>query len=192
MLNEVGRESSFLKAVPQALLSEDHALVSVANLARENFERIADFDLSDVVARYVREHRVDIETANEHAVELKKFLAVCSAAPVGMAGPIDDVWHVFVLFTRKYAVFCRNMSGGFVHHEPDTSDEDHERSTSGYQKFIDIYEMAFQEIPPGHIWPDRTLFLDSASAGCAGCGSANSPAGCTSCSACNGQDTTVV
>ncbi|MDU6726347.1 MAG: hypothetical protein E6471_06380, partial [Bradyrhizobium sp.] len=68
MLNEVGRESSFLKAVPQALLSEDHALVSVANLARENFERIADFDLSDVVARYVREHRVDIETANEHAV----------------------------------------------------------------------------------------------------------------------------
>lgn len=32
---------------------------------------------------------------------------------------IDDLWHVFLLFTKEYQVFCEKyLQGNFFHHQP--------------------------------------------------------------------------
>jgi len=31
---------------------------------------------------------------------------------------VDDAWHEFILFTRKYESFCKKALGRFVHHTP--------------------------------------------------------------------------
>jgi hypothetical protein len=32
---------------------------------------------------------------------------------------IDQMWHIFLLFTRDYASFCHKYFGEFLHHQPD-------------------------------------------------------------------------
>lgn len=32
---------------------------------------------------------------------------------------IDQMWHVFLLYTRDYADFCQRHFGEFLHHQPD-------------------------------------------------------------------------
>lgn len=32
---------------------------------------------------------------------------------------IDQMWHVFLLYTRDYAAFCQKYFGQFLHHQPD-------------------------------------------------------------------------
>jgi hypothetical protein len=34
------------------------------------------------------------------------------------ATPVDDGWHIFVLYTREYAQFCNQLCGRFIHHTP--------------------------------------------------------------------------
>lgn len=32
---------------------------------------------------------------------------------------IDQMWHLFLLYTREYADFCQRYFGEFLHHQPD-------------------------------------------------------------------------
>jgi hypothetical protein len=36
---------------------------------------------------------------------------------------IDEMWHMFLLFTRDYSHFCMKYFGRFIHHVPITQDE---------------------------------------------------------------------
>lgn len=53
--------------------------------------------------------------------DVKMFLALCvtthqSLAP---AKALDQGWHLFILFTKDYAQFCKDYCGRFVHHHPE-------------------------------------------------------------------------
>ncbi len=37
---------------------------------------------------------------------------------------IDDMWHTFLLFTREYMDFCQRYFGEFLHHAPETGEEE--------------------------------------------------------------------
>lgn len=53
------------------------------------------------------------------------FLRVCAdhpdAARFSPSPLIDIGWHTFILYTREYHEFCRNVAGHYIHHDP--SDE---------------------------------------------------------------------
>lgn len=36
---------------------------------------------------------------------------------------IDDIWHIFLLHTKHYILFCENHFGGFIHHTPASIDD---------------------------------------------------------------------
>ena len=57
-----------------------------------------------------------------HEREIKRFLALSAINPgkYGMRGPLDELWHTFIIFTSAYANFCRLLGGGFIHHLPET------------------------------------------------------------------------
>lgn len=187
---------------------EEDALSETALAAAEAFRKTDSADLTNVTRRHAKDSKLSAAVAQEHIVEVRRFLAVCAAAPagmpIGMAGPVDDAWHTFLLFTRDYAAFCEAM-GGFVHHVPDTDAASHARSSAGYENFLAIYERAFGVEAPAHVWPRISGYDmggdggggggsgggdddgDDTASACAGCGPSPSPGGCGHCSACRGQ-----
>ena len=73
-----------------------------------------------------------------------------------MRGPLDDLWHTFILFTSSYAQFCRLLGGGFIHHLPEspTRREGKNRpKNNSYANFLADYENVFKEPAPPHLWP---------------------------------------
>lgn len=62
------------------------------------------------------EQRFDIFTA------LVDYFTICRRAGKHMVSmpsqAVDDAWHEFILFTRRYDKFCRAAFGRFLHHTP--------------------------------------------------------------------------
>lgn len=52
--------------------------------------------------------------------DVKKFLALCVTTPQSQSlaptKALDQGWHVFLLFTKDYAQFCKDYCGRYVHH----------------------------------------------------------------------------
>lgn len=128
----------------------------------EYYERTIEiamkYDMSAVMERYAEETRLPQEALDEHEREIKRFLALCSMNPgrYGMRGPMDELWHTFILFTSSYAEFCRELGGGFIHHLPASPKERRSHDPdkkSGYVRFLEDYEEAFGEVPPAALWP---------------------------------------
>jgi hypothetical protein len=114
------------------------------------------YDLKAVMARYSEKTRLPPDVLKEHEREIKRFLALSAINPgkYGMRGPLDELWHTFIIFTSAYADFCRLLGGGFIHHLPETpSRRPSARKPSSYSAFLTDYKRIFKETPPVHLWP---------------------------------------
>jgi hypothetical protein len=135
--------------------------------------------MEEVLERYARKEGIPLAVAQEHGLELKRYLALCAMNPqasYGMRGPIDELWHTFLLFTEKYASFCDQIGGNFLHHAPNTSDrsrangQDGRRIGEGYVRFLEDYKAAYGESAPPHLWPRPMKHeIENLEVGC-GCG----------------------
>lgn len=175
--------------------------------------RSMDFPMDNILRRYALDNELDWETAKEHEREVKRYLALCAINPkvsYGMKGPIDELWHTFIMFTREYQKFCKDVAGSFIHHVPNVPDEFGNKTKSGadtYIKFLSDYELTFGEEAPKHLWPrlpqKHLIGADcggditcAGCKGCTGCGKHHSVAdldgstcsGCTSCGGCEGGE----
>jgi hypothetical protein len=169
-----------------------------------------DFPMDHILRRYALDNELDWETAKEHEREVKRYLALCAINPqvsYGMKGQIDELWHTFIMFTREYQKFCREVAGSFIHHVPNVPDEFGNKIKSGaddYIQFLNDYEIMFGEEAPKHLWPrlpqkqpiSADCGGDISCAGCKGCTGCQSNryelmndvstcTGCTSCTGCN-------
>jgi hypothetical protein len=119
------------------------------------------YDMKAVMARYQEKTRLPMDVLGEHEREIKRFLALSAANPgkYGMRGPLDELWHTFILFTSAYARFCQQLGGGFIHHLPGDpgkagrAAKKAKSRKSGYAVFLADYEKVFKEAPPAHLWP---------------------------------------
>lgn len=120
-------------------------------------ETVERYPMEEIVARYARNENLSIAEAKEHERELKRFLALVCLMPSGtyvMSGPIDKLWHAFIIHTREYQDFCNKAAGRFIHHAPDRSDGDGRiLSASRYMRFLEDYKAVFNEEPPADVWP---------------------------------------
>lgn len=119
---------------------------------------VMEFPLEPVLKRHAEDWELSLETAREHERELKRYLALCALHPekkYGMAGPVDELWHDFILFTRLYVEFCQRAKGEYIHHQPVIPGEagDHATWRADYARFLADYEATFGEAPPAHLWP---------------------------------------
>jgi hypothetical protein len=116
------------------------------------------YDIGPVMERYADETRLPPEALAEHEREIKRFLALSALSPgkYGMRGPLDELWHAFILFTSLYAEFCRQLGGGFIHHlpgEPKGREKQTSGEKTGYMRFLEDYQDVFREEPPAYLWP---------------------------------------
>jgi hypothetical protein len=128
------------------------------NDAQKTIRAAMSYDMSAVMDRYAEATRLPAGTLSEHEREIKRFLAMSALNPgkYGMRGPLDELWHTFILFTSSYATFCRRLGGGFIHHLPETpktKSKQRRRTQTSYASFLSDYRRLFKETPPVHLWP---------------------------------------
>lgn len=117
------------------------------------------YNIADVMQRYKDNTRLPDDVLKEHEREIKRFLVMCSVNPgaYGMRGPLDELWHTFIIFTSLYARFCITLGGDFIHHLPEMPSESGgskgEGSKGSYMEFLKDYQQAFGEEAPAGLWP---------------------------------------
>lgn len=139
-----------------------------------------DYDMSDVMTRYAEQTHLPPEVLKEHEREIKRYLAMCAVSPggYGMRGPLDELWHTFILFTASYRRFCNTLGGGFLDHLPVSpnlvkraapGEPPAEDSHKSYLTFLKDYEETFGEKPPAHLWPRPAAGVIGQDANCTIC-----------------------
>lgn len=133
------------------------------------------YDMSDVMQRYKENTRLPDDILKEHECEIKRFLALSSINPgaYGMRGPLDELWHTFIIFTSSYARFCKALGGDFIHHLPkmpsDSETVTADTSKGSYMNFLKDYQQLLGKEAPAELWPRPGSGVMSPS--CNNCGS---------------------
>jgi hypothetical protein len=77
---------------------------------------------SELIARFQEAWHVDEATTRQIFADLKRYLWVAGPTKDRVTPPfvIDEMWHMFLVFTAEYARFCTRYFGTMLHHDPDT------------------------------------------------------------------------
>jgi len=117
-----------------------------------------NFPLTHIAARYRQTYDVSHAELLRHERELKRYLVLRSrlrGTTLPTPRVLDQLWQVFLLYTRDYAQFCDTL-GGFIHHVPADAaptPEQHAEDVRHYGELLAFYEETFRETPPADVWP---------------------------------------
>lgn len=92
------------------------ALVATSSL----LDRVLAYQNAEFIERLKDKLSLTHEEAEVLFVDMKQFLTM-SASRHGQWSPppqIDAAWHEFVLYTKDYDFFCKEMFGRYMHHIP--------------------------------------------------------------------------
>jgi hypothetical protein len=97
--------------------------------------------------------------------EYKKFMfLICSTnQPLTPSEPVDQVWHLHLLYTRSYwKQFCPEVLKREVHHGPTRGGpEERDKFTDWYAQTLHHYRIKFNCDPPTDLWPRDHLRFES-------------------------------
>ena len=111
-----------------------------------------------ILKRTVKEGHFDtLEDARTAGIELMKYIVLCLDNPnvrIGMwSEDVDEIWHTYVLHTREYFAFSRDVLGvDYFHHTPLIISDNGESNMpqDGGDNFRRLYNDKFGQVPP--IW----------------------------------------
>lgn len=142
--------------------------------------QLQSYQNQHVVARYAKENKLSLETAQVHFEECKKFLYLCSISDVALSPSerIDKVWHEFIMFTRDYQNFCKDVLGSFIHHVPDIEHNAtiRKQNKESFEYARTLAQATFGEIDP-YMWCLDMKEVEAAD--CTGCSGLDG--NCTGC-----------
>jgi hypothetical protein len=119
------------------------------------------FDMKKILERYCKDYDIPADMALEYEKELKRYLVLCASNPninYIMKGPVDKLWHTFIIFTHEYADFCNQVAGHFIHHVPSAGQEKQSKPKKP-DRFVEDYRKLFHKSPPRRAWPSRVNLL---------------------------------
>jgi len=116
-------------------------------------------------ARLMRENGWTKEYTLEVIEEYKKFmfLVAVSGHPVSPADPVDQVWHLHLIYTKSYwDDFCYGILGTPVHHNPTKGGKsERQKHVKTYDQTAESYQRYFGTSQPAHIWVNtKDLFKE--------------------------------
>ncbi len=88
------------------------------------------YENDDIIEKFCSEFGCEQELADEYFLEVKKFLYLCANTTHRLAPSIelDKIWHVFILFTKDYRLYCMYFLGRFIDHAPEIKKKNAEGS----------------------------------------------------------------
>lgn len=156
------------------------------NEFQDLINKALNFPIDEIVERYAKEQNLPLLVAQEHSNEVLKFLTLCAINPkagYGMSTVIDEFWHTFIIYTKEYHKFCKEVAGRFIHHVPNRKEDNlNGFAQDHYLRTIDDYEKVFNEKAPVYLWPRPTLVEAGSDCSGKGCGDNTcSQGGCSQC-----------
>lgn len=130
-------------------------MIQLTTEEHEVIQSVIDYDMDAVVDAYAVSQGLSLAQAKEQETELKRYLAlrvVFQEERLGMAGPVDELWHYFILATWEYRAFC-DYVGHFVHHRPRSLDEVETAGDRAYERTLRYYAQIYGEPAPAEMWP---------------------------------------
>ncbi|HJP79570.1 MAG TPA: hypothetical protein VJ914_35190 [Pseudonocardiaceae bacterium] len=121
-----------------------------------------------LVRRIAKDDNLPTELAERITDQALAFLGACARdhdEPLAPSDLVDIGWHTFVLYTRDYADFCRQIAGRFLHHTP-TDENDPTASGAAARATL---ERTVAAIEAAGFVVDRELWSLGAAADCTGC-----------------------
>lgn len=121
-------------------------------IRRGGMREIDTLDLSHIRKKLTDptgEYAWSDEKANLAIDEYRDFLRLIFSYPRErlVPGPgVDEVWHLHVLDTRRYAPDCDRIFGYFVHHIPGYSDET-ASDPAARERTVTLYQTLFGRTP---------------------------------------------
>ncbi len=94
----------------------------VAVLDPTLMDKVLGYQNPEFIERLKHKLGLSHEDAEVLFHDMKQFLYLCGTRP-GVWSPteqIDAAWHEFILYTKDYAEFCKEIFGKFVHHVPNS------------------------------------------------------------------------
>ena len=127
--------------------------------SEEIIVKAQEFSNPHIFGRFKKEIKEKFEIEDEEKArhlerEALRYLALCALHPgkeINMfSEQVDEYWHTFILFSKDYFEFCRELGMPYIHHYPNVSEE---APTEGatFKDFEDLYEATFKEELPA-IW----------------------------------------
>lgn len=106
---------------------------------------IMRYEHRGVVARIMNELNINEIEAKELFGDTKKFLFLSSIADkkISPTIPIDEAWHVFLLYTKDYYDFCFKFFGHMVHHRPFDDYENKEKIINRSNVTLQLAQLCF-------------------------------------------------
>ena len=114
-------------------------------------KRINEYSFARVEEKLIMEGKLAPHVMEEAITEFRKYLVLIALGHnrVGMCSKeVDEVWHTFILFTKDYTVFCLEVFGFFLHHEPALLSQP--LGSEPRQRFLEAYNLEFGT--PPKIW----------------------------------------
>jgi hypothetical protein len=94
-----------------------------------SLDQALSYQNRDIIHRFEDDFSVTSEEAHQIFEDTKKLLwlyAHCYFDGIpGLPPPliVDEMWHIFILFSREYCDYCFGNFGGYIHHVPTTRTE---------------------------------------------------------------------
>lgn len=136
----------------------------------ETMARAMSFDMQSVLERYKKDYQVQDELIALHRQELMRYLVMCSLSPKEniemMSKEVDQLWHTFILFTKEYARFCKQVADRFIHHVPNVEKQVNNIKEKA-ETFMRTYTTLFREAPNSIVW--NQLYTINAQIECGDC-----------------------
>lgn len=115
-----------------------------------------------MIEKLLRDHFVDTSEEGEALfLEVKKFCVLAQSDDTKIwtmhSFRIDEVWHQFILFTKKYINFCERFFGTYVQHSPSNAPKYETISLAeapSFDVFQSRYSRFFEE-PLPDVWYDE-------------------------------------
>jgi hypothetical protein len=133
-------------------ISRPLKVLAEVHLTAQQIDRlrlIEKYDLWFVIERITEKGTVPSHLIDQAITEFRKYIALIAMGyeNLGMHSPeIDEVWHGFILFTRRYSEFCNSVCGRMIHHTPNTSRRP-DLPMPSVPTFREAYEKFFGSIP---------------------------------------------
>lgn len=128
--------------------------------------KIQEFKLDDenssfkFSSRLARENGWSIHFSKKAIEEYKKFIFLCCIGSTGAtpSDQVDQVWHLYLTYTRSYWIdFCQNTLNKELHHNPTKGGEkEGEKFNDYYTETLKLYLQKFNSEPPIEIWPENS------------------------------------
>jgi hypothetical protein len=117
--------------------------------------RAESFRMDEVMLRYAEDTGRSAKQVEEHVRELKRYLVMVAARgeTLVMGGPVDELWHTWMLYSRSYVQFCEQVAGRYLHHQPGRGSMSAEEERNHWAAFKALYQEMFDASPPEEIWP---------------------------------------